>query len=94
MRCALSLMAVTALGGAASADTATPIAVVAAPRALPSGAPACGNVMAKSFVDPLCPVLRNLRELEALGRKYDAALGNSGVKTASLTVRAPPRPRP
>jgi len=96
-RVSMTLLAVTALGGGtAQADTTTPTTVVAvAPRTLASGAPACGNVMlkARSDVDPLCAVFRQLRELEALGRKFDAELKKLDVKTAALTVPAAPRPR-
>ena len=84
---AMTLMAVAGLAGTASADT---------PRTLPTGAPACGNVMSKYGMDPLedpiCPVIRNLRELEELGRKYEAERQKLDVKTASLTVPPPLRP--
>lgn len=79
-------MAVAGFAGTAYADQ---------PRTLATGAPACGNVMFKSYTsveDPLCPVFRNLRELEELGRKYEAERQNLDVKTASLTV--PPELRP
>ena len=96
MKRAMTLLAVTALGGgAARADTTTPTTVVAVARTLPSGAPACGNVMQKPMpdTDPLCAVLQHLRALEAAGRKFDAELKKLDVKTAALTVPAAPRPR-
>lgn len=98
MKRALSLMTVMLGGGVAFADTTAPVAVVAvAPRTLATGAPACGNVMFKSYVqqreDLLCPVFRNLRDLEALGRKLDAELKKLDVKTAALTLPATERPR-
>ena len=65
---AMTLLAVAGLAGTAHA---------AEPRVLPTGAPACGNVMGKygaPVEDPLCAVFRNLRDLEALGRKFEAAL--------------------
>ena len=47
------------------------------PLVLASGAPACGNVMLKSYnpaerEDPVCPVVRNLRDLEQTGRSFQA----------------------
>jgi len=97
MKRALSLMTVMLGGGVASADTTAPVTVVAvAPRTLATGAPACGNVMFKSYVQPeedlLCPVFRNLRDLEELGRKLDAELKNLDIETAALTLPATVRP--
>lgn len=81
-------MAIAGFAGVANADN---------PRTLPTGAPACGNVMSKygpaRDQDPLCPVFRNLRELEELGRKYEAERQKLLIKTASLTVEPVPRPR-
>ena len=84
----MTLLAVAGLAGAAHADPT-------APRALPTGAPACGNVMSKYGAppeDPLCPVFRNLRELEALGRNFDAELKKLGGHSLPLTLPAEPRP--
>ena len=76
----MTLLAVSALSGPASAQP-LPLSVApptpAQPRVLPSGAPACGNVMDKystAVEDPLCPVFRNLRDLEALGWVFEARL--------------------
>jgi hypothetical protein len=83
---AMTLLAVAGLAGAAHADE---------PRTLPTGAPACGNVMGKYGAppqDPLCPVFRHLQELEALGRMFDAALQKLDVETAALTLAPAPRP--
>ena len=61
-------------------ERAPPAADVAAdvvlPRVLRTGAPACGNVMFKSYQprDPVCTVLANLHDLEDLGRSYADAL--------------------
>lgn len=93
----MTLLAVGLLGGPAAADPTptppSPAVLAAAPRVLATGAPACGNVMFKPATeDLLCPVFRNLRELEALGRKYAAELQERPITTASLTVLAPPRP--
>lgn len=90
MKRALSLLAVTTLGGAASADT-TPVRVVTvAPRTLASGAPACGNVMLKYRAeDPVCPTVRSLR---AVGRKLAAELKKLDPTRASLTLAPPGRP--
>lgn len=94
MKRALTLMTVMLGGGVASADP-TPTAPAVTPRVLATGAPACGNVVSKYGMqpeDPFCPVVRNLRELEALGRKLDAELQKLAVETASLTLFARPRP--
>ncbi|MBA3500479.1 MAG: hypothetical protein M4D80_23375 [Myxococcota bacterium] len=86
----MTLLAVAGLAGAAHAAPD-------APRALPTGAPACGNVMSKYGVlrgeDLLCPVFRNLRDLEELGRNYDAELRKLAGMTTPLTLPAEPRPR-
>jgi hypothetical protein len=96
MKHALTLMAVTALGGAASADTSSTQVVAVAPRTLATGAPACGNVMGKYGEDPICRVVRgvarDLRALEALGHKFDAELRNLDAQLPSLTLPAAPRP--
>jgi hypothetical protein len=42
--------------------------------------------------DPVCAVLRHLRELEALGRMYEAALDNLDVDATPLTLAAASRP--
>jgi hypothetical protein len=72
------LMAVV-LGGSAVASANPTVAVAPVkPRVLPTGAPACGNVMMKSYTgmleDRVCPVIRNLRELEEIGRSFQASL--------------------
>jgi hypothetical protein len=85
---AMTLLAVAGLAGAAHAEPD-------APRALPTGAPACGNVMSKYGApreDPLCPVIRNLRELEALGRNFDAELRKLDPQLPPLTLPAERRP--
>jgi hypothetical protein len=85
----MSLLAVVHLAGTASADPEVP-------RTLLTGAPACGNVMFKYAApreDPLCAVFENLRDLEELGRKFDAELTKRDVKTAALTLAPAPRPR-
>lgn len=80
MKRALSaLMIVTAGGGVASADPSA-----AKPRALATGAPACGNVMSKyAPPDPVCVVLRDMRALGELARKYREELQKLDVKTRS-----------
>lgn len=110
MKRALSALMVVTAGGAtsqlASADPGVvavapkpapapqPRRQIVKPRLLPTGAPACGNVMFKSYVppDPLCPVFDNLRDLEEMGRKYSEELHNLDVKTAALTVQPKGRP--
>ena len=82
----MTVLAVVHLAGAAHADPATP-------RTLPSGAPACGNVMGKygappPGADPVCAVIRSLRDL---GRKFEAELAKLDIKTASLTLAPAPR---
>jgi hypothetical protein len=92
MKHALSLLAVTALGGAASADT-SPSTQVVAVRTLATGSPACGNVMLKyTTEDPACSAIRGLR---ALGRKLAAELEKLAPTRqgmSSLTLPAAPRP--
>ena len=129
---AMTLMAVTALGGGvAQADPKAPDrtakrasdseraeAIVAyAPIAKPAdkptdpskrqqpitplvtklGAPACGNVMLKSYgpppaEDPLCPVIRNLRDLEQMYRNFESQLQKPAATAAPLTLAPAPRP--
>ncbi len=107
----VSLMTVTALGGTAAlanpdrepAPTVVAVAprplqrVPIQPRVLPAGAPACGNVMFKSYTpmreDALCPVFRNLEELDASGRNFERDLEIHVVGGPALTLAAAGRPR-